>query len=140
MATTAAQDRLRKPLAFETVDPRGNIVICSQSVWDNHIEKDHPEMQGRLADVKAAVANPDGIRESTARPGSAQVYEYVALDSVQIRAVLTFDDPPLIASGTTIAKVNTAFPVNPEDYDKPQVGHFVFKRSDASNVGGGGDK
>ncbi len=131
MATTAAQDKLRKPLAIEVTDPRGNVVICAQSVWDGHIVRDHAEMTGRLDDVKAALVSPDGIRESTVRP-EAQVYEWVAADSTQVRVAVTFDEVAYAGVGGTIGKVNTAFPVDPLEFDKPNVGNYLFGRQAAS--------
>lgn len=139
MATTAAQDKLRKPLAAEVTDPRGIVIICAQSVWDGHIAKDHPEMDGRLEDVKAAIADPDGIRESTVR-AEAQVYEWVAADSQQIRVAVTFDDISSIDIGRTMGKVNTAFPVDPIEYDKPNVGNYVYTRKNTSNNNEGGSE
>jgi len=133
MATTAAQDKVRKPLLFEVTDPRGNIVICAQSVWDGHIAKDHVEMSGRATDMAAAITGPDGIRESTVRP-DAQVYEWVAADDTQIRVAVTFDDIAYAGAGQTTGKVNSAFPVDPIEYDKPNVGKYVFGGPVASKL------
>lgn len=140
MATTAAQDKLRKPLAMETTDPYGNTVICAQSTWDSHIiaEDGHPEMTGRLDAVRSTIFDPDGIRESTARP-DARIFEAVTDESIQIRVVVTYDEILLMEAGTTIAKVNTAFPVHPEEYDRPQVGSYVYQRA-ASKKGEEGKK
>jgi len=139
MATTAAQDKLRKPLLSEVTDPRGNIVICALSVWDGHIAKDHVEMAGRASDMEAAIKTPDGIRESTIR-ADAQIYEWVAADATQIRVAVTFDDIAYAELGTTMGKVNSAFPVNASEYDKPNVGKYVFGGPAASNGGEEGEK
>ncbi len=127
--TTAKQDRQRKPLAFEVTEPRGHTIICAQSVWDTHITR-RPEMLARMGDVTAALTDPDGIRESTSI-AEAQIFERVCEDSVQIRVVATFDEIALVNSGTatTIAKVNSAFPVQTDIYDTPHVGKYVYKKT-----------
>ncbi len=137
MATKAAEDKLRKPLIFTTSEPRGNQVICAQSTWESHVLKGHPEMHGRLGDVQKAISDPDKIRESATR-NDAQIFEYVCSDSVQIRVVATFDDISLMEVGQTTAKMNSAFPVMPEEFDKPHVGNTVYVRPVASKSTGGG--
>jgi hypothetical protein len=136
MATKAAQDKLRKPLIFTTSEPRGNQVICAQSTWETHVLKGHPQMHGRLADVQKAISDPDKIRESTIR-NDAQIFEYVCDDSIQIRVVATFDDISLVEVGKTIGKMNSVFPVMPEEFDKPNVGNTLYVRPVASKTTGG---
>jgi hypothetical protein len=127
MATTAAQDQLRKPLAFTTTDVKGNTVICAASTWNSHIAPDHPEMVGRHGDVKDTLESPDAILLSTSSP-RALIHQKVTADLVQIRVVTTYDQIGEFEDGTTIAKVNTAFPVQPEDYDSPNVGAIIYTR------------
>jgi hypothetical protein len=93
-------------------------------------------MTARQDDVKTALSDPDDIYESTSR-AEARVYERVTEDQVQIRVVATFDEVTLIESGQTIAKVNSAFPVQPEEYDTPRIGRKTYTRPVAEQEKGG---
>jgi hypothetical protein len=144
MATKAAQDQIRKPLAFTTTDVMGSVVICSVSAI-THIVTGHPEMRGRHQDIEDTIASPDAIYLSTSSP-NALVHQKTALDSAQIRVVTTYDQIAAFQYGTTIAKVNTAFPVDSVLYDKPQIGPVIYQRPappvpvPASNEEEGGTK
>jgi len=131
MTTSAAQDKLRKPLSLLATDPRGNIVICAQSVWDGHIAKYHPEMKGRIGDIESALVDPDAIRQSKARP-NAEIFEWIAADTMQIRVAVTFDVIALAPHGQTMGKVNSAYPVDPIEYDTPNVGNYIYLRAATS--------
>lgn len=43
---------------FETVDPRGQRVICTTECWNEHILDAHPEMAGREGLVIEAINSP----------------------------------------------------------------------------------
>src|SRR6185437_11597043 len=102
MATTAAQDKLRKQLIIQTTDYRGNEVICTQKTWNSHISVDHPQMRGRQDEVKATLADPALVYPSTISD-KALIYESDALkDTIPIRVVVTFDDIAQHGAGSTI--------------------------------------
>ncbi len=42
-------------------DVFGDMVECSESQWDGHVVRKHPEMIGRENEVVAAIANPDSV-------------------------------------------------------------------------------
>jgi hypothetical protein len=127
MATKAADDQVKKPLIFTTSDIKGNVVICATSTWNSHIERRHPEMRGRESDVQDAVSAPDAVFKSSVSP-TALIHEKVTTDFVQIRVVTTYDHIAGFENGTTIAKVNTAYPVDAVLYDKPQIGSPVYQK------------
>jgi len=59
---------------FEAENPLGQIVICSRSVWENHILIGHPFMEGCAEIVKNAVETPDNIFESEEYPNERDIY------------------------------------------------------------------
>jgi hypothetical protein len=43
---------------FETTDPRGKKVICTEEIWLIHVLDGHPEMEGLEDEVRQAVQTP----------------------------------------------------------------------------------
>ncbi len=46
------------PVIFETIDPRGKKVICTEEVWLIHVLDGHPEMEGLEDEVRRAIQEP----------------------------------------------------------------------------------
>jgi hypothetical protein len=139
MATTASQDKLRKPLAFTTTEHGGNEVICTQKTWNRHIAVDHPAMAGLKHEVEIALADPAVIYPSTLS-NNALVYEATTSGGMDFRVVVTFDDLAAYGTGSTKGKLNSAFPVDVVIYDTPHIGAPIYTRGTpvtSKKVGGG---
>lgn len=132
MASSAAKDKLTKILAFTTVERGGNEVICTRSTWDSHVSVDHPEMAGLQGEVERALVDPSSIYPSTLSP-NALVYEATTQGGIEIRAVVAFDDIAQYGTGTTIGKMNTAFPVDRVIYDTPHIGVPIYTKGTATS-------
>lgn len=57
-------------MVFVATDPRGYEVRLTNECWYNHIVVEHPEMIGRVDDVRQAIEAPDYIFESKYRHSS----------------------------------------------------------------------
>lgn len=43
---------------FETTDPRGKKVICTEEIWLIHVLDGHPEMEGLEDEVRQTIQSP----------------------------------------------------------------------------------
>jgi len=59
---------------FVVTDPRQYQIRLTKACWYNHILIEHPEMKGRLDDVKRAIKIPDYIYQSKYKPSSHLYY------------------------------------------------------------------
>ncbi len=65
---------------LEVSTPIGDVKLY-QNTWENHIIDRHPEMDGRLDDVKTSLVDPDHIREGR-KPATENLFvrEYIKHD------------------------------------------------------------
>lgn len=140
MATTAAQDKINKPLLFTTSDHRGNEVICSSSTWNKHTAS-HPEIIGREEEAKAILSDPDAVYPSTVSP-KALIFQSTT-SSDELKVVVAYDDIGLYEQGGTTAKVLSVHPYDNIRYDKPNVDYgnprYVRPTPDSGGKGESGD-
>lgn len=82
---------------FETSDPRGREVVCTEECWNDHILSSHPWMKEREEEVKAAVENPSiGIYGDADFP-DRQIYYYLQKEKKRYLKVVvqfTTEDEP----------------------------------------------
>ena len=57
-------------MVFVATDPRGYEIRLTRECWHDHIVVEHPEMRGRVDDVRLAIEAPDYIYESKHRRSS----------------------------------------------------------------------
>lgn len=134
MATTsAAVTKLTELLALSTNDHFGNGVVCTADTWNNHIETGHPEMKGRLADVKAALEVPDKICTSTAS-AAAYIFCVSTQTGEELRAVVRYDDASSFQAGSTIGKLATSYVSDSVSFPSPQVGPPVYTKQAVAEV------
>ena len=125
MASTAAQDKLRKQLVWTTTDNHGNEVICTAKAW-SHVLDGHPEMSGMERHVIQALQTPDRIKPSTINP-AAFGFEFTTEMSIDVRVVAAYDEPHLRIQGQTIGKVSTAMPIDEILFASPNLGAPVYE-------------
>jgi hypothetical protein len=58
-------------IKFAIADHFGDTVECSESQWDGHIIKRHPEVAGREAWIVAAIQTPTAVFEGNVRNSKA---------------------------------------------------------------------
>jgi len=46
------------PFIFETTDPRGKRVVCTEETWIFHVLDEHPQMEDSEEDVKKTIEEP----------------------------------------------------------------------------------
>jgi len=79
-------------LIFVATDPRNYEVKMTDECWYNHILIEHPEMNGRLSDVKYTIESPDFIYESKYK-SSSHLYFLKELDEhSEIKYILVVVD------------------------------------------------
>lgn len=66
-------------MIFIATDPRKYEIKMTDECWYDHILVEHPEMNGRLNDVKYAIESPDFIYESKYK-SSSHLYFLKELD------------------------------------------------------------
>ncbi|MEP7291481.1 MAG: hypothetical protein ABI835_06840 [Chloroflexota bacterium] len=89
---------------FETKDPRGFKVVCSEEQWNDHILANHSDMEGLEQKVKEAIERPTmGIFED-ARHSDRKIYYRKQPKKFYIKVVVAFEGD----SGFVI----TAFPTD----------------------------
>jgi hypothetical protein len=117
----------QKPHPVATKDFYGNAVHCTAPQWESHIIDPidgHPEMDGREAEVRKTVEDPDYIRPSTTT-GLAFAYEKItSIDTV--RVIVYYENPALVKMGATTGKIATAYPDDPNVTS--QVGHPIYTK------------
>jgi hypothetical protein len=94
------------PNIFEVIDPRGRRVICTEEVWNDHVLYNHPWMDGREEEVKAAIQKPSfGIYQDAGSEHRHVYYHLHKSKRYYIKVVVEFVED-------TTGKVITAF--NPD--------------------------
>lgn len=90
---------------FETTDPRGFKVFCTEDCWNSHILVARPFMKGWEQVVREAIEQPSiGIFRDVQHPDRHIFYRIQQGNTRYIKAVVKFNDN----SGTVI----TAFPTD----------------------------
>jgi hypothetical protein len=96
-------------MIFVATDPRGYEVQLTDECWYNHIVVEHPEMIGRMDDVRRAIEMPDYIYESKHKPSSHLYFLEVGRSSFGTEYVLGV---AAIRQRTSKGYVQTAFLVD----------------------------
>lgn len=82
---------------LDTTDPEGRRVVLRRNTWKTHILPRHPEMKGRLPEIKSTVEKPDDtlpIEKSTTRwlyfkeVNSVSKYVYVYVERSERPSVI----------------------------------------------------
>lgn len=61
-------------LAIDVTTPLGFTVRCTRAYWDQVILEKHPVLRGREGEVRAALADPDEVRQSRKDPAVLLFY------------------------------------------------------------------
>lgn len=65
-------------MVFGAKDPRGYEIQLTEACWYNHILIEHPEMKGRVGEVRRAIETPDYIYQSKRRRSSHLYFREVS--------------------------------------------------------------
>ncbi len=109
---------------FETVNPLGNQVICTEKTWIGHVIDGHPEMEGREELVISALKDPDVIFNSDASP-KRNVY-FSGTDSgrpdrsLYIKVVTNLSQPSIEYVVSTWMQKKISGGISNEIYRKPK--------------------
>ena len=100
--------------AFEVVTPLGFTVRCTAAYWEFISTIKHPVMAGRVADVVAALTDPDEIRQSRKDAGVLLFYQ---------------GGPPRWVCGVCRRDDGSGFLITAYPTDAIKAGDTIWKRS-----------
>jgi hypothetical protein len=77
---------------FETVDPKGRKVTCTEDQWNNHILTNHSDMAGQEKNVQKAIEDPSmGIFSDAKHANRNIYYRKPPKKNYYIKVVVEFD-------------------------------------------------
>ena len=83
--------------ALETQDYSGTWVILQSSVWERHVQREHPEVAGALQEAKETIRDPTFVYEDRNLPSTRLYYRLGAIPRFRylyLTVVIRFDLQP----------------------------------------------
>lgn len=92
------------PILFETTDPEGTKVICTEAQWNEHVVDRHQYMNGKDKQAKETIEQPDAIYKDEKHLDRNVYYRKQPNKKFYLKVVVR------IAGG--VGEVITAFPAD----------------------------